>query len=292
MTGYARVRRSLPTGAVTVSIKAVNHRGLDLHCYLGPDLEPIEIDIRNAVKQRVVRGHLDLRVSVEQEQAQSGFAINEAVLAEYLRVFGEARERFAIEAKPDLNVVLRYPGILKESESAVSEEVLFAEVKSALDTALTELNAVREREGGELRKVMLEVLQHAMSSVDVMAAERLVVLPALQQRIQERLQEVLKQVTVEPQRILQEAAFLADRSDIAEELARLRIHCRRLTELLDEPAEVGKKVDFLMQEMNREANTILSKTSALGELGLEITRQGLSLKADIEKIREQCLNLE
>ncbi len=161
-----------------------------------------------------------------------------------------------------------------------------------LEEAIGVLNQFREREGAELARLLREQNRSIQVGSKEMEQVRSQAIPALQSRIQERLRELLGTSGIEPQRIAQEAAFLADRGDISEEIARLQIHSQQLDQILDAGGEVGKKVDFLLQEMNRETNTILSKTSGIGELGLRITELALAFKAAIEKIREQALNLE
>ena len=168
------------------------------------------------------------------------------------------------------------------------EEVLL----DAASQALNELNAFREREGAEIATEMSRHNGQVAAVALELEAIREGALAAFQNRLSERLKDLLKDVQVDPQRLAQEAAILADRSDIGEELARLKIHAAQLAKLLDEGGEVGKKLDFLLQEMNRESNTILSKTGGIGDAGLRITELALSAKAAIEKVREQSLNLE
>jgi uncharacterized protein (TIGR00255 family) len=169
-----------------------------------------------------------------------------------------------------------------------TESVLVA----ALADALEELNSFRGREGAEIAQDMLGNNRKIAAVTEEIDAIRGTATSAFQTRLNDRLADLLKGVQIEPQRLAQEAAILADRSDVGEEIARLRIHSNQLQQLLESGGEVGKKLDFLLQEMNREANTILSKTSGIGDTGLKITDLALSAKAAIEKIREQSLNLE
>ncbi len=185
------------------------------------------------------------------------------------------------------------PGMLVESdEPSLAEAETESLLKSALEEALAALNQFREREGdnwgAELRSHNAQVAAAAveLEQLRIGAAE------AFQKRLETRLKELLAGVAVEPQRLAQEAAILADRSDIGEELARLRIHSGELAQVLGAGGEAGKKLDFLLQEMNRETNTILSKTNGAGDGALKITSRALEVKASIEKIREQSLNLE
>ena len=165
-------------------------------------------------------------------------------------------------------------------------------ILAALGAAIEELNQFRGREGAELAAFICEQNRAIQEAAAEMEKIRSTAAPAFQKRLQEKLHELLGDSTIDPQRLAQEAALLADRSDIGEEIARLEIHSRQLDEILDGGGEVGKRLDFLLQEMNRETNTILSKTNGIGELGLRVTELALASKAAIEKIREQALNLE
>jgi uncharacterized protein (TIGR00255 family) len=197
-----------------------------------------------------------------------------------------------LDSKPDLNAAFRVPGIFGEAEMAEPNSELEGAVIATLAAALDELNAFREREGREIAEEMLVHNARIAAVTSEIEKIRGGATAALQARLTERLGELLKNVQIEPQRLVQEAAILADKSDVSEEVARLRIHSTQLTALLERGGEIGKKLDFLLQEMNRESNTILSKTGGIGETGLKITDLALEAKAAIEKIREQSLNLE
>jgi uncharacterized protein (TIGR00255 family) len=179
--------------------------------------------------------------------------------------------------------------------AAGEEEVDDAVTKAVLETAaeaVTVLNVFREREGAATAEEIRGRCSNLRTLVSRMEEIRAGAVPAFQKRLRERLAELLHGATIDPQRLAQEASILADRSDIAEELVRLRTHAGHLDEMLAKGGEVGKRLDFLLQEMNRESNTILSKTGGLGDLGLTITDLALAAKSEIDKIREQSLNLE
>jgi uncharacterized protein (TIGR00255 family) len=297
MTGFARTRRSLPaaggSGELAVSIKTVNHRGLDVHVRGPESADPFEAAIRGLVKGRVVRGHVEVRLSLAGGgSGGNALALNKGLLDAYVNAFRDAASAHDLNAQPDLNAAFRVPGMFAASEDAGLPEGTEAVLLDAVSQALDELNVFREREGAE---IAAEMSRHN-AQVDAVAAEMEAIrdgaLTAFQNRLAERLKDLLKGAQVDPQRLAQEAAILADRSDIGEELARLKIHAAQLAALLDEGGEVGKKLDFLLQEMNRETNTILSKTGGIGDAGLRITELALSAKAAIEKVREQSLNLE
>jgi len=218
--------------------------------------------------------------------------LNAPLLRAYLAAFRQAAAAEGITSQPDLNQALRLPGMFGVTGDLEPDRNIEAELLKSLEEALQMLNQFRSREGAELAAFIREHNRLLAESGEQMGNIRSRAQPAFQSRLSEKLQELLGAVALDPQRIAQEAAILADRSDIGEEISRLQIHSRQLNELLDAGGEVGKKIDFLLQEMNRETNTILSKTNGIGELGLGITDLALAGKAAIEKIREQALNLE
>lgn len=293
MTGYARARRTNDLGEVTATVKSVNHRALDLHAHVPGELEQYEPALRGVVKKYLSRGHIDLRVNFAPAHAISAAALNRPLFEAYLKALGEAERDYGVAGVKDVNAALRIPGMLAQP---ISDDDTPAELEqlviSAVEDALVALNVFREREGAEIRGLLKG--HNVDVRRDAAEIERLR-MPAVEhfhKRLVERLAELLNGVAMDPQRLAQEAAVLADRSDITEEIGRLQVHSRELDVLLDKGGELGKKLDFLMQEMNRETNTILSKTSGVGELGLKITGLGLEIKANIERIREQVLNLE
>lgn len=293
MTGFARVRRSNELGEVTATVKSVNHRALDLHTHIPAQLEPFEPGLRTLTKKFISRGHVDLRLSFQPAHAMVAAALNRPLFEAYLKALNEATSVFGIACQPDPNSALRIPGMLAQpAEDEDAPEGLESLVLQAATDALEALNVFREREGAEIRTLLKG--HNSLVRRDAIEIEkyRTPAVEHFQARLQERLGDLLNGVGLEPQRLAQEAAVLADRSDITEELGRLQVHSRELDALLDAGGELGKKLDFLMQEMNRETNTILSKTSGVGELGLKISALALEVKANIERIREQALNLE
>ena len=292
MTGFARARRPLGDAELVVTLKSVNHRALDLHFHTGPEFDPFESAMRSAIKRHVTRGHLSIRIVVERPGGAGGLLLDSARLAGYMAAFREGSKQYGLVGEPDLNVAFTIPGILAETASTDLPAEFEPALLGALEEALVMLNEFRAREGGEL-VALLRRHNEAVHSAALRIEEiRSRALAAFQTRLQERLAELLAGMNLDPQRLAQEAAILADRSDIGEETARLKIHSRQLDEILEGGGEVGKKLDFLLQEMNRETNTILSKTSGIGEAGLGISDLALAAKSDIEKIREQSLNLE
>jgi uncharacterized protein (TIGR00255 family) len=292
MTGFARVQKNIEHGEVTISLKSVNHRGLDLHFHLGAELDSLEPVMRAALKRVVTRGHIDVRCSLLRSGNAAAGGLNLPLFRSYVAAFHQAAEEEGIEARPDLNRILALPGILGVSDALVPDTTAEKAVVTALEEAAEMLNHFRSREGAELAAFIREQNATLRGGGEEMQRIRAGAVPAFQKRLLERLQELLGNTTIDAQRLAQETALLADKSDIGEEISRLQIHSRQLDEILDSGGEVGKRLDFLLQELNRETNTILSKTSGLGDLGLRITELALASKAAIEKIREQALNLE
>jgi len=292
MTGYARTRRVLNEGEIVVSLRAVNHRGLDLHFFLPVELTPYEPALRKTLSANVSRGHVEIRAHLTRNGGGSSLRINQPMLAGWIRAFREAAAAHGLSAEPDLNVALRIPGIMADPAlEEIGEEVGEA-LSGAAQECLDLLNRSRAKEGQETAAAIRAHVARIREAADTMEAIRGGVQAALHERMQERLAELLRGASLDPARLSQEAALLADRSDVSEEITRLRIHTSQLSDLLAAGGEVGKRTEFLAQEMHREANTILSKSNAAGEPGRRIAELALSVKSEVEKIREQSLNLE
>ena len=293
MTGFARVRESVSDIEIVISIKSVNHRGLDIHFYTGAELDPFESAMRSAVKKYCSRGHLDIRTQLSRSgSGGSTLGVDAAKLDGWIAAFRDAASKYGLSAEPDLNAAFRVPGILSDNAALELPECFEAPLVGLLEKGLDHLNAFREREGSEIGVLLIDRAENLSRTADDFESCRKTAFPAYQSRLRDRLSDLLAGSSIETQRIVQEAAILADRSDIGEEIERLRIHAGQVRELLLNGDEVGKKLDFLLQEMNRETNTILSKTTGLGDHGLRITDLAVRAKSDIEKMREQSLNLE
>lgn len=291
MTGFAQVKGQI-NGQLgfTLSLKSVNHRFLDLHFRLPSDSDALEMKFRRLLKERIARGHIELSLSMERV-ASEGFTLNREMVSGYIQAFRSASAEFGVSADPDLNAILRMPGALDAASPAALDEAAHTHILARLEDALQKLNQMREEEGrgidNELRQRLAQV-QQASSGV---ARHRQAIQQTYVDKLKSRMLELIGS-QADPERLLQEAALLVDRSDIQEELVRLDAHVNHFYSLLGEGGEVGKKLDFLLQEMNREANTLLSKTSGLAGDALRITEMGLSIKSEIEKAREQVQNLE
>ena len=279
MTGYAQVKTNVDDElTLTLSLKSVNHRFLDLHLRLPVELDPVEMKVRRVLKERLHRGHIEVTLGLERSGG-------------YLRTFREVAEEFGVSAEPDLNAVLKLPGALNAAENGDAMAALEKQVTTALEECIERLNSMRDEEGCGAVFELRDRMTHLSSATHEVEQLRGRVLKAYHEKLYGRMQELLGS-HVDHDRILQEAAMLAERSDIQEEVVRMKNHIQHFVSLLDGGGEVGKKLDFLLQEMNREANTLMSKTTGVAGEALRITSLGLSMKSEIEKAREQVQNLE
>jgi uncharacterized protein (TIGR00255 family) len=291
MTGYSQVKMNADDQlAFTLSLKAVNHRFLDLHLRLPAEMDPIEMKVRRVLKEHLHRGHIEVTLSLERSGGVA-FSVNRDLVGGYLRTFREVAEEFGVSAEPDLNAVLKMPGALNAAESGDAMAAMEKQVTTALEQCIERLNLMREEEGRGAATELRERMTHLSSATREVDQLRGKVLKAYHEKVHGRMQELLG-AHADPDRILQEAAMLAERSDIQEEIVRMKNHIQHFLGLLDAGGEVGKKLDFLLQEMNREANTLMSKTTGVAGEALRITGLGLAMKSEIEKAREQVQNLE
>jgi uncharacterized protein (TIGR00255 family) len=293
MTGYAHAQVQEAGWSLRVSVRSVNHRFLDLHLRVPEGFEPLEPRIRQIMREHIRRGHLDVTLHYDLA-GPAAVGVNREVAAAYLQAVNALREEFDIQAQPDLASILRLPGVIGPPAASIEEEL--ARLESAVTRCLTEslekLDRMREDEARHLRQEMSDRLQSitALAGKIEALAER--ARPAFARRLETRLKELLGEAQLDPARLAQEAAIAAERSDVAEEISRLRSHVQQFETLLSGASDVGKKLDFLLQEMQRETNTLLSKTPSNQGEGLEITRHGLEIKSEIEKLREQVQNIE
>ena len=294
MTGFARAQvRVNDQLSYALSIKSVNHRFLDVQLRLPSGLDALEMELRKAIKDNLIRGHVDLTLSIDRSSQQTA-GYNRELVNGYLAAFAAAREEHGLGGQPDLNAILRLPGALQNDNRANgdADQIALAEsVQREIGPLLEQLKIMRAREGEALEAILHGTLDRLAEATEGVAALR----PEVEERYQARLTERLIAATgpeFNRQRLLEEVAVLVERSDIAEELERMTTHIGHFRELLAGSGEVGKKLDFLLQEMNREANTMLSKTGGAGGKGTRITELGLAMKAEIEKAREQIQNVE
>ncbi len=274
MTGFARVRKEFPQGELVLSLKSVNHRGLDLHFHLPNELDALENEVRAVIKSGVARGHLQIHVGLTRTVVGEAAPLNRAMFHAYMAAFREAAQLYAIDAQPDLNSALRIPGMLSTGDEEELGEAVTKAVLEAAAEAVAVLNRSREREGAATAQEMRQRCRNICELVARMEEIRDGAVAAFQKRLREKLADLLRGAGIEPQRLAQEAAILADRSDIAEELMRLRTHAAQLETMLTGEGEIGKRLDFLLagDESRIEYGTL--EDGRLGRLGLDHHRSG------------------
>jgi uncharacterized protein (TIGR00255 family) len=295
MTGFARVSgRISDVLSWNLSLKSVNHRFLDLHMRMPAGAEQLEMRLRLLLKEKLLRGHLEVTLAVERGLRPNAH-FDRDLLQGYIAAFRAAASESALEQQPDLNAIFRLPGVLtgetrfSELEMQALEEDVAAQTSPLVDA----LNRMRAQEGASLAQELGATMNRLDAAVGQVGQMRQDVQKAYFERISQRLAALLNgNGVLDRDRVLQEAAMLAERSDVEEEVTRLRTHIQHFHSLLQAGGEVGKKLDFLLQEMNREANTLLSKTGGVSGNGQRITDLGLGMKSEIEKAREQVQNLE
>jgi uncharacterized protein (TIGR00255 family) len=294
MTGYSRTQGENKDASLAVTVKSTNHRFLDLQIRISSGLEALEPLLRRLAKEHVVRGHVEVTVSL-QRLGTTQIQLDDKLVGAYVVACQKLREAYGFTAAPDPVALLRIPGMVSTGNGEIPPEEL-APLGEMLEKvtvkAFEHLNEMRSREGeilGRDLRLRLDNLQRLTEEVSRLARR----VPALyQRRLESRIQEMLPGAELDAARLAQEVAYLAARSDITEELTRFESHLDQTRHLLEEGTELGKKLDFLLQEMNREANTLLSKTTDVPEVGLEISRQAIEMKTEIEKLREQAQNIE
>jgi len=303
MTGYSSGRTEEPEFSLSVSVKSTNHRFLDLQLRLPAALEPFEPAVRRMVKDRVARGHVEVTLNFDRAGAQQ-LKLNRQLLEGYVAACDGLRLEFGVLAPPDPVALLRIPGMIASEDGDLPEEMrgrVRAVLERLLDQALAEHETMRLAEGQALERDVCSRLDRVKELTEAVAGLAGSVQGLYRQRLESRLRDLIgnepgggasPSSPIEPGRLAQEVLYLASRSDIAEELTRLQSHLAQAATLVRESSEVGKKLDFLLQEMNREANTVLSKTSDVPEAGPEIARQAIDIKTEVEKLREQAQNIE
>jgi uncharacterized protein (TIGR00255 family) len=296
MTGYAQARAEVNGWAIRISVKSVNHRFLDVRFRLPEGFDVYELRMRQIVREKIHRGHLDINLNVQPTTA-APVQVNRELLQAYSRAAEELRQQMKNSTELDVVSLLRLPGVIGGlapplPESDEEQDQLGHALDNCLRETLTKLDEMRHTEGRHLAEELRTRLERIREQADKVRELAAALTPAFARRLQSRLNELLGGTGIEPARLAQEAALLAERSDISEELDRLRSHLQQFAKLLDGAGELGKKLDFLLQEMHREANTMLSKTPGVENEALTITAISLEIRAEIEKLREQVQNIE
>lgn len=294
MTGYGRGQWQEGNWLCRVEVKSVNHRFLDIHNRLPPELSSLDGKIRKWIQERIKRGRIDLFLKIEKGD-EPEFSLNRPLLQGYLDALELLERDYSVGGSLDPSRLLRTPGMLVQESAPVSDEQLAAlevGVADAVAHALSDLETMRQTEGQALENEIRQRLDAIQTEVQRIETHSEGLLELHRERLTARMESILADIEVDPARILQEAAHQADRGDIREEVSRLISHGAQSRTLLSGSGEVGKKMDFMMQEMNREANTILSKNAGLANRRLDITNAAITIKTEIEKIREQIQNVE
>jgi uncharacterized protein (TIGR00255 family) len=291
MTGFASLTRDDELATITVTVKAVNHRFLDLQLRLPPSLAPAESRIRSLAQSRVARGRLEISVSLQQRRA-AGVEIefNEPFLDALKAALERARDRGYMDGQLTATDLLRFPQamtIREKVDDSSEESPVVAKVEDAIAAALDELDAMRLREGGYLRADLDSRRVRLGQLFEQVAKAAEAGITGLQARLEERVRELRADALADEATVAQEIAKFVGRSDITEEVVRFRGHLEHWQALTDSPEPCGRKLDFLLQEMNREVNTIGSKAD-----GLRVSNLVISAKAELEKMREQVQNVE
>ena len=290
MTAFAQVKGQAGDQlGFSLSLKSVNHRFLDLNLRMPSETDGLEMKMRKALKEKLARGHVDLTLAIERGTGTQ-FEVNKTLVGGYVEAFRLAARVFGVTGEPDLNAILRMPGALN-SALASMDGAFEAAVTAKLDECMALLDEMRTHEGAGIERELRDRMKGLKTATSEIEKLRGAVSRAYLEKIETRMKELIG-AHAEKDRILQEAALLAERSDIQEEIVRMHNHIAHFLQLLDQGTEVGKKLDFLLQEMNRESNTLLSKTAGVSGEGLRITELGLAMKSEIEKAREQVQNVE
>ncbi|MDT4898662.1 MAG: hypothetical protein QOH25_3739 [Acidobacteriota bacterium] len=289
MTGFGRGAATGENFSVGVDLKTVNNRFLDIHLRLGTELSAIEAQVKRRISTRLSRGRVDASITLERT-GEVAYELNRPLIAGYISALRAMQQEFEIAGEPDINVLARLPAAMQPVRDGLDEKMI-AGVEQAIDEALEELEQMREREGEALAIEMHSRLDEISQQVPIIEAAAGTLVDNYRARLQKRIGELLARdaqvIEVDQGRLAQEVAYLADRSDISEEITRLKSHLVQFREALDGEGETGKRLDFLLQELNREANTVLSKST-----DLLIKDAALAIKGAVEKLREQVQNVE
>jgi len=289
MTGYGRSSFVGDDFSVSADLKTVNNRFLDVHIRLSAEISSLESVVKRRVSTRLSRGRVDVAVTFERT-TQVQYELNRPLIAGYVSALRTIQKDFDLPGEPDINIVARLPGALQPARDGLNDKMV-AGVERAMDQALDELEKMREQEGATLQAEMRDRLDRIESLVPVIEAAAGGLVEVYRTRLHKKIGELMARsgqaIEVDPGRLAQEVAYLADRSDVSEEMVRLRSHISQFREALDASTDTGKMLDFLLQELNREANTTLSKST-----DLSIKEAALAIKAEVEKLREQVQNVE
>lgn len=288
MTGFGRAEYSDAKRKITVEIKAVNHRYLDCNIKLPKKLGFFEASVRTVLKDYIQRGKVDVFVSYEEYTEDTyNLKYNHDIAATYLKYLTEMAEEFGVENDVRVSTLSRYPEVFSLEEADVNEEEIWGDLEQVLRQALEAFSATRIKEGENLKKDLCDKIDVMLSYVAEIEKRAPEIIEEYKKKLCDKVSELLADSNIDEARILGEVTIFADKICIDEEIVRLKSHFEHTKSTLEEGGSVGRKLDFIAQEMNREANTILSKSNDLLTSDIAI-----NLKTDIEKVREQIQNLE
>jgi uncharacterized protein (TIGR00255 family) len=252
-------------------------------------MSALEVPIKRRISNRLSRGRVDVTVSLERS-GEVEYELNRPLIAGFVHAMQSMQQEFHLTGEPDINVIARIPGALQPVRDSL-DDVTISAVESVIDDALDELEEMRQREGAALKSDLAARLDAIQGQVPLIEQSAGTLVEQYRQRLNKRINELVardgQSIEVDAGRLAQEVAYLADRSDISEEIGRLKSHLEQFRETIESEGEVGKRLDFLLQELNREANTVLSKSTDMA-----IKEAALSIKGEVEKLREQVQNVE
>ena len=288
MTGFGRCEIQETQRKITVEMKSVNHRYLDVNIKMPKKLNFFEAAIRNELKNYIQRGKVDIFITYE-DYTESNVCVkyNKELAAEYMEYLKQMAEDFSLDNDVRVSALSRYPEVLSMEEQTIDEEQLWQLLERAIKGAAQGFVETRIREGEHLKDDLVAKLDGMLTHVDFISERSPQIIAEYRQKLTEKVRDLLEDTKIDESRLLTEVTIFADRVCVDEELVRLRSHIEATRQTLIQGGSIGRKLDFIAQEMNREANTILSKTS-----DLEISNRGIELKTEIEKVREQIQNIE
>ena len=289
MTGFGRGSVSEENFSVGVELKTVNNRFLDVDLRLSGEMQPLEGNIKHIIGERLSRGRVEVNLTYDRTD-EITYELNRPMIAGYLKAMRQMQDEFSLSGEPDINVIARLPNVVMPKKDDLKPEFV-AGVEAAFRAALDDLEKMRDEEGRLLKEELTSLINDIEKRLGPIEAESGNVSEEYRLRLTKRIGEMLakseSQIEIDQGRLAQEVTYLSDRADISEEIARLRTHIDHFRTIMNEDKEVGKRLDFLTQELNREANTITSKTT-----NMTVKENALQIKSDIEKIREQVQNIE
>ena len=288
MTGFGRCEIQSGEKKFTVEMKGVNHRYLDVNIRMPKKLYFFETAIRSYLKKYIQRGKVDIFVTYEDLlEGQMSLKYNEALASEYLDYFRQMEEKFGLENDVRISALSRYPEVFTMEEQDVDEEEMWNGLREALDGACVQFVSARETEGEKLREDLIGKLDDMKAVVEKIEERSPQILSEYREKLEEKVKELLADTQIDESRIAAEVVLFADKICTDEEIVRLKSHIDHMKSTLQAGEGIGRKLDFIAQEMNREANTILSKAN-----DLTVSNYGIDLKTEIEKVREQIQNIE